>query len=48
MGRETEIVKEIGSSLSHGGNVLTSQGVSEIGSMGLELHRGWENQAVGP
>lgn len=47
MGRETETVKEIGS-LSQGRNVLTSPGVNEIGSMGCESHRGWENQAVGP
>ena len=46
--RETETVKEIASSLSQGRSIVTSQGVSEIGSMGREIHRGWENQAVGP
>lgn len=47
-GRETEIVKEIGSSLSHGRNILTSQGANEVESTGREVRRGWENQTVGP
>lgn len=48
MRRETETVKEIGSSLSHGRNILSSQGANEVGSVGHEVHREWENQTVGP
>lgn len=47
-GRKTEIVKEIGSSLSHERNILTSQGANEVESMGHEVQRGWENQTAGP
>ena len=46
--RETEIVKEMGSSLSHGRSILTSQGATEAESTGHEGRRGWENQTVGP
>lgn len=41
-------MKEIGSSLSHGRNILTSQGANEIELTGHEVRRGWENQTVGP